>query len=235
MRTSVPTAGARAQYLMSDRPARRPASGRCCGGARGGASAPAPATAAPRRRGAALSPRAPLQAARRGATGGSRCYAVRTLYQQTISQGRPRVRDPRRASVAVDAARGQLAQRPRRREAAARSLDLVRQPLRFAGGGGRRVKPDSKQAFPSAPAPACQGRGARSAHLLFPTYPNSALFASLRPACRPGTARESCERLRSAAPLPRKNKAATWLILPVVICLSQRLSHACLSINCFIL
>ena len=25
--------------------------------------------------------------------------------------------------------------------------------------------------------------------------------------------------------------AATWLILPVVICLSQRLSHACLSIN----
>ena len=30
-------------------------------------------------------------------------------------------------------------------------------------------------------------------------------------------------------------KAVTWLILPVVICLSQRLSHACLSINCFIL
>jgi hypothetical protein len=29
--------------------------------------------------------------------------------------------------------------------------------------------------------------------------------------------------------------AATWLILPVVICLSQGLSHACLSINCFIL
>ena len=27
----------------------------------------------------------------------------------------------------------------------------------------------------------------------------------------------------------------TWLILPVVICLSQRLSHACLSINIFIL
>ena len=27
-------------------------------------------------------------------------------------------------------------------------------------------------------------------------------------------------------------KLATWLILPVVICLSQRLSHACLSINC---
>ncbi len=30
-------------------------------------------------------------------------------------------------------------------------------------------------------------------------------------------------------------KVVTWLILPVVICLSQRLSHACLSINNFIL
>jgi hypothetical protein len=30
-------------------------------------------------------------------------------------------------------------------------------------------------------------------------------------------------------------KTVTWLILPVVICLSQRLSHACLSINNFIL
>ena len=31
------------------------------------------------------------------------------------------------------------------------------------------------------------------------------------------------------------DKKVTWLILPVVICLSQRLSHACLSINNFIL
>ena len=31
------------------------------------------------------------------------------------------------------------------------------------------------------------------------------------------------------------DKTVTWLILPVVICLSQRLSHACLSINNFIL
>ena len=27
------------------------------------------------------------------------------------------------------------------------------------------------------------------------------------------------------------SKVVTWLILPVVICLSQRLSHACLSIS----
>ena len=31
------------------------------------------------------------------------------------------------------------------------------------------------------------------------------------------------------------NTIVTWLILPVVICLSQRLSHACLSVNKFIL
>jgi hypothetical protein len=31
--------------------------------------------------------------------------------------------------------------------------------------------------------------------------------------------------------LGRSVKIVTWLILPVVICLSQRLSHACLSIS----
>ena len=41
------------------------------------------------------------------------------------------------------------------------------------------------------------------------------------------------QRDRSAR--AEQSRAATWLILPVVICLSQRLSHACLSINCFIL
>ena len=29
----------------------------------------------------------------------------------------------------------------------------------------------------------------------------------------------------------RRFEIVTWLILPVVICLSQRLSHACLSVN----
>jgi hypothetical protein len=36
-------------------------------------------------------------------------------------------------------------------------------------------------------------------------------------------------------PRKRDRKVVTWLILPVVICLSQRLSHACLSINKFVL
>jgi hypothetical protein len=35
----------------------------------------------------------------------------------------------------------------------------------------------------------------------------------------------------AGAQRPAGPRIATWLILPVVICLSQRLSHACLSIS----
>ena len=41
-----------------------------------------------------------------------------------------------------------------------------------------------------------------------------------------GVTRRGAERLSD-----RTLKIVTWLILPVVICLSQRLSHACLSIS----
>lgn len=37
--------------------------------------------------------------------------------------------------------------------------------------------------------------------------------------------------LGPSAPARGPPKIVTWLILPVVICLSQRLSHACLSIS----
>ena len=36
------------------------------------------------------------------------------------------------------------------------------------------------------------------------------------------------------ASAPRRRMTKTWLILPVVICLSQRLSHACLGISFYI-
>ena len=65
---------------------------------------------------------------------------------------------------------------------------------------------------------------------------------AVRPRCRRG--RElylPCQRQLTSAPpgscpeggfaLPPGSKVVTWLILPVVICLSQRLSHACLSIS----
>ncbi len=37
--------------------------------------------------------------------------------------------------------------------------------------------------------------------------------------------------LGKARAAPASTRNATWLILPVVICLSQRLSHACVSMN----
>ena len=78
---------------------------------------------------------------------------------------------------------------------------------------------------------ATQGRGCASVQprLLFP-------YQIETRGAREGAARRRCVgsallRQRSA---PRGSvlRAATWLILPVVICLSQRLSHACLSISC---
>jgi hypothetical protein len=45
----------------------------------------------------------------------------------------------------------------------------------------------------------------------------------------------SARRTRVDDAAKADRKIATWLILPVVICLSQRLSHACLSINKVIL
>ena len=48
-----------------------------------------------------------------------------------------------------------------------------------------------------------------------------------------GTSSES-RGLRGFDPAASGPGVATWLILPVVICLSQRLSHACLSTNFYI-
>ena len=48
-----------------------------------------------------------------------------------------------------------------------------------------------------------------------------------RPLGRPAGPREGPRTRRPS----RARKIVTWLILPVVICLSQRLSHACLSIS----
>jgi len=67
----------------------------------------------------------------------------------------------------------------------------------------------------------------RLVHVFAPPSPG----ASARAACGP-----SRHDWRRRLFLPRRGVTiATWLILPVVICLSQRLSHACLSINNFVL
>ncbi len=69
--------------------------------------------------------------------------------------------------------------------------------------------------LPLHPVPAAAGP-ARSAGGLPPWYHHP---AALRAASRPRCGVAGCPQ------------GVTWLILPVVICLSQRLSHACLSIS----
>ena len=55
--------------------------------------------------------------------------------------------------------------------------------------------------------------------------------AHLRKPCKTGKYLVLCSRIKPTY----IEEIVTWLILPVVICLSQRLSHACLSINKFVL
>jgi hypothetical protein len=50
--------------------------------------------------------------------------------------------------------------------------------------------------------------------------------------CRPVVPRDSSSQMPDGGNSVRRT-TATWLILPVVICLSQRLSHACLSTNLY--
>ena len=47
----------------------------------------------------------------------------------------------------------------------------------------------------------------------------------------PGEAWVRRAPLGAGVPSPQAGKVVIWLILPVVICLSQRLSHACLSVS----
>ena len=90
---------------MSDSPARRPASGSCCGGPRGGASVnkkhryqrrPHPETGGGTYSRSMIPPGAFLRRRGWGTTGSSHRYAMRKLRTQAICQVRPRARDPRR-------------------------------------------------------------------------------------------------------------------------------------------
>jgi hypothetical protein len=74
-----------------------------------------------------------------------------------------------------------------------------------------------------------------SAHSAAPTNSDDrpcATFCSARPVGENADVAQATLYRRSAVRYARRvRNQDTWLILPVVICLSQRLSHACLSIN----
>lgn len=56
-------------------------------------------------------------------------------------------------------------------------------------------------------------------------------FVGKRRSCTASGVRRASWPARSSRAVSVSPRNATWLILPVVICLSQRLSHACVSMN----
>merc|ERR1712118_405170 len=133
-----------------------------------------------------------------------------------------------------------LALRAGQREGGARGgklVSLLRGPAlpdRWTGPGGTRTDEPREKAPSSSSAKSPQDPSPGGAPSQ--TRPRGASRVSrsgfyrktLRPNFVSGESRVARRRLR-----PRRatrSKIVTWLILPVVICLSQRLSHACLSI-----
>ena len=89
-------------------------------------------------------------------------------------------------------------------------------------------------AEPPATRPPWMGGGRRAGRRPGPgsiRRPAPLLAKQLRPPARRAVARVATGAPLAGAPARHPVRIATWLILPVVICLSQRLSHACLSIS----
>jgi hypothetical protein len=91
-------------------------------------------------------------------------------------------------------------------------------------GGGRWIVRVTMKLVLQGKADGTRGRSVRS-------LMSTKGLRTLRPRC--GLA--FMARSRGADASASLESVVTWLILPVVICLSQRLSHACLSINKFVL
>ena len=112
--------------------------------------------------------------------------------------------------------------------------------------GGCTASRASEESVPCPSGRPCGGRQLRSGRRLArepvaspPLVTRVRGFARRRPLGGSFTVRERGpptvgRRPSGGGGLPRPS-TVTWLILPVVICLSQRLSHACLSINASIL
>lgn len=104
-------------------------------------------------------------------------------------------------------------------------------------GAGRASKCPPCPA-PRAPPGVARDAGARSVLVLSDSEDPAGMWADgppFAPKNERSTLRADDGRPPSWSPEPRGGgssaRNATWLILPVVICLSQRLSHACVSMN----
>ena len=134
------------------------------------------------------------------------------------------------------------ATRPTGRRARTRSLRSGRPP-----GAPRRLRGACGVASRCPAPPACRHRHGHLARAIgHGCCPRYRLTVALPPCLRigetlskddgrprpppPPLPRPGAAGARRPAPARRRGRA-TWLILPVVICLSQRLSHACASMN----
>ena len=115
-----------------------------------------------------------------------------------------------------------LCRLPIERKSTPRMSPSSRRPARGLGG------PRGRPRVPAAPRSAGRDGGARRAHGRGARRGRESPF-EIEFRARPDRQRDG----RGGARAPRATSArvATWLILPVVICLSQRLSHACVSMN----
>jgi hypothetical protein len=150
----------------------------------------------------------------------------------------------------------------RRPAATGASVPAVRQASRrltsFASSGGRdpngvrhvwvRYEPDRLEySGPATGAAKARETGARDlgrggfgrfadrpgAERMVTRVPFSGRRTSATRAPRPCGLRRTCVTPSERTSVRSPTTVATWLILPVVICLSQRLSHACLSTNLY--
>ena len=126
-------------------------------------------------------------------------------------------------SYAIDGRLGWLAPRPLLREAPIVTIGAASGSLDW-GPRERISEAPGKRRFPALLL-------SRAPQPVGPSHGN----AHSRETRSGGASRRDSSFMAPLMQISGRQSAATWLILPVVICLSQRLSHACLSINCFIL
>lgn len=98
-------------------------------------------------------------------------------------------------------------------------VDCSSKSKRTGGRGGARVEQRCSARTSPARSPRTNDGGARG--------------TGRRPLPSRSIGREEGRRGSGRARPCENSRNATWLILPVVICLSQRLSHACVSMNKF--
>ena len=135
--------------------------------------------------------------------------------------------DPQ-ASGAISMAAGVVQSSPRIMISVSKTPQCKPRPCQTGRVYPEHIRPANKEALYLSHAMPCGTVCDESLPLLQSCVTNT---VARSPGCNSPDSRLCWQRFASDGSLV----IVTWLILPVVICLSQRLSHACLSINNFVL